>query len=154
MSFVAGGIYKDENTFQATAAQASGSIMTLGCITVVLPAAYQGSLSLSALLHGGMDALKEHNGGDVGQSGVLFISRGTSIILLLIYALYLVFQLKTHAFLFETPENEDEEEEKPNMTPSAAVLGLLIVTVVTSFSADYLVGAIVSAAGRARANIR
>ncbi|PWO00466.1 putative VCX1-vacuolar Ca++/H+ exchanger [Tilletiopsis washingtonensis] len=142
MSFVAGGIYKDENTFQATAAQASGSIMTLGCITVVLPAAYQGSLSLSALLHGGMDALKEHNGGDVGQSGVLFISRGTSIILLLIYALYLVFQLKTHAFLFETPENEDEEEEKPNMTPSAAVLGLLIVTVVTSFSADYLVGAI------------
>jgi len=133
MSFIAGGIYKDENVFRTTAAQASGSIMTLGCITVVLPAAYQGSLSLSK---------HPHIPSDETEAGLLFISRGTSILLLVVYALYLIFQLRTHAFLFEAERDEEEEVEEAKMSPVAAVAGLLLVTLVTSFSADYLVSAI------------
>ncbi|CEH13548.1 calcium proton exchanger [Ceraceosorus bombacis] len=142
MSFVAGGIYKDENLFQTTAAQASGSIMTLGTVAVALPAAYQSSITMHTLLaNAGQGELKGPNKDP--EQGLLFISRGTSIILLVIYAIYLVFQLKTHAYLFEADQNnEDEEEETPNMTPIAAVIGLGLVTVVTSFNADYLVGAI------------
>lgn len=141
-SFVAGGLFKSESTFQQTAAQASGSIMMLGCITVAIPAAYQGSSRMSALLTGGFEALEKINKhADETEHGLLFISRGASLILVAVYALYLIFQLRTHAFLYEA-EEADEEEEVPMMTPVAAVAGLLAVTLVTSFNADYLVGAI------------
>lgn len=142
MSFVAGGIFRSENTFQQTAAQASGSIMTLGVITLAIPAAYQGSLRMNTLFSGGYQAVEALDKHDKTLDGLLFISRGASLILLFIYALYLVFQLKTHAFLYESDEEQEEEEEVPMMTPVAAIVGLLLVTVVTSFNADYLVSAI------------
>lgn len=135
-------MFKSESTFQQTAAQASASIMTLGCITVAIPAAYQGGVRMSALLNGGHEAVKVFDASQDKQEGLLFISRGASLILLCIYALYLVFQLKTHAFLYEAPEGEEEEEEVPTMTPVASIVGLLAVTLVTSFSADFLVSAI------------
>lgn len=84
------------------------------------------------------DAIEEHC-----RSGLLIISRGTSIILLFVYAAYLVFQLKTHASFFlprreEGQEEEgQEEEEKLEMSPPVAGVALLLVTLVTSFAADY-----------------
>lgn len=57
------------------------------------------------------------------------------------YALYLVFQLKTHSYLFADEASADEEEEAKMNLPSA--LGALLgVTLVTAFCADYLVGSI------------
>lgn len=47
------------------------------------------------------------------QAGLLVISRGTAILLLLVYVGYLIFQLKTHADLFLAPEPEDGEEGEP-----------------------------------------
>ncbi|PWN47709.1 calcium/proton exchanger [Violaceomyces palustris] len=142
MSFVAGGIFTSENSFQQTAAQASASIMTLGCITVAIPAAYQGGQRMSRLFEQGFEGLIAFDTDKQTEDGLLFISRGTSIILLCIYVLYLFFQLQTHAFLYEAEEDDQEDEEEMKMTPTAALVGLLAVTVVTSFSADYLVGAI------------
>ncbi|PWZ01734.1 calcium/proton exchanger [Testicularia cyperi] len=145
MSFVAGGLYRAEDSFQQTAAQASASIMTLGCITLVIPAAYHMSLKTSTVLKGDMETLALLNtpitGEEQDKAGLLFISRGTSLILVGIYVLYLVFQLKTHAFLYEA-EDQDDDEEEANMSPTAAMIALGGVTVLTSFNADYLVGAI------------
>ena len=70
------------------------------------------------------------------KSGLLIISRGTAIVLLLVYVAYLIFQLKTHAYLFQAPEGQ-EEEEQLEMAPIAAGSALLLVTLVTSFAADY-----------------
>ena len=78
---------------------------------------------------------------DDSLNGLLVLSRGTSIILLITYIGYLVFQLKTHASLFEA-EQGDEEEEVPDMDQWSAGIWLLIVTVVTAFCADVLVGSI------------
>jgi len=61
--------------------------------------------------------------------------------LFLTYIGYLVFQLKTHARLFEAEES-DEEEETADMDPWSAGFWLLAITVVTSFCADVLVGSI------------
>lgn len=144
MSFVAGGLFRSENTFQQTAAQASGSIMTLGCITLAIPAAYHMSLKSASVFAGDFEALALLNmpvTEDEDRSGLLFISRGTSLILVGIYVLYLFFQLKSHAFLYEAEEDDDEEEEA-NMSPLAAMIALAGVTVLTAFNADYLVGAI------------
>lgn len=139
MSFVFGGIRSAESTFQQTAAQASGSIMVLSVVAVALPAAYSGGMKMNALLNPqDQNALDRSSSDD----GILFISRGTSIVLVLVYGLYLVFQLRTHSFLYDAAEEDEEEPEEPEMTPAAAVVSLLLITVITSFSADYLVGAI------------
>jgi Ca2+/H+ antiporter len=56
------------------------------------------------------------------DSGLLVISRGTSILLLVVYVGYLVFQLKTHAYLFRPPPSqrgEEEEEESMSMVSAA-----------------------------------
>lgn len=125
MSFFAGGIAYDESEFQQTAAQASASVMTLSCITLIIPAAYESSFG---------------NTYDGEHDGLLIISRGTALLLLLIYGGYLCFQLKTHAYLFDAAS--EEEEEEPEMNTTAACVALLVVTVITSFCADYLVGTI------------
>ncbi|BGP22981.1 hypothetical protein JCM10295v2_001872 [Rhodotorula toruloides] len=141
-SFLAGGLKFKEQTFQMTAAQASSSLMVLGCSTLVIPAAYRASQ-----LDGSLDRDKDgplnllHDLGKKGDiSGLLKLSRGTAIILLVCYACYLLFQLHTHHYLYEDPAEHEEEEIKMNI--GTAIGALVVVTVLTSFCADYLVGAI------------
>jgi len=97
----------------------------------------------------------------VAEGAFLIISRGTAILLLGVYIAYLFFQLKTHCELFipkrkrldgssqeAAGEAVVEEEESPEMSVVAAGVGLLIVTIVTSFVADYLVASIEETANR------
>jgi Ca2+:H+ antiporter len=148
-SFLAAGYKKKESSFQQTAAQASSSLMTLACITLVIPAAYHstqpkntggndGQFGTESSLSTGLDV--------AGERGLLFISRWTSIILLGVYCIYLYFQLKSHHELFL--DAKDEEEEPPKMNILSAGVALLGVTVVTSFCADYLVASIEETAER------
>ncbi|KAJ7578483.1 calcium:hydrogen antiporter [Mycena floridula] len=125
-SFLAGGMKFKESNFQVTAAQASSSLMTLACITLVIPAAYNNLV---------IDSTHPSS-----QEGLLIISRGTALILLGVYVAYLYFQLKSHAYLFQA--DDEEEPEAPKMSIVAASSALLIVTVITSFVADYLVASI------------
>lgn len=93
------------------------------------------------------------------RDSILVLSRGTAIILLALYVLYLIFQLRTHSNLFsadaeaglddettqtpETAEQQDcEHEEEPVMGPIAALAVLVVVTVLVAVCADYLVGSI------------
>nr|XP_019013551.1 calcium/proton exchanger [Kwoniella pini CBS 10737]OCF52332.1 calcium/proton exchanger [Kwoniella pini CBS 10737] len=143
MSFFASGFFYSESTFQVTAAQASSSLMTLACITLILPAAYHASSTEEAqnivktLLDDGAP-----DPADASLRGLLILSRGTSIILLLTYVGYLYFQLRTHAQLFEAEEVENEEAEVASMDQWSAAGWLVIITVITAFCADILVGSI------------
>jgi Ca2+:H+ antiporter len=77
---------------------------------------------------------------DASLHGLLVLSRGTAIILLLTYIGYLIFQLRTHSGLFEAEASEEEEVE--DMDQVSAGIWLVIITVITSFCADILVGSI------------
>ncbi|WWC69435.1 calcium/proton exchanger [Kwoniella pini CBS 10737] len=140
---VLSGFFYSESTFQVTAAQASSSLMTLACITLILPAAYHASSTEEAqnivktLLDDGAP-----DPADASLRGLLILSRGTSIILLLTYVGYLYFQLRTHAQLFEAEEVENEEAEVASMDQWSAAGWLVIITVITAFCADILVGSI------------
>ena len=79
---------------------------------------------------------------DNSLHGLLLLSRGTSIILLATYFGYLFFQLRTHASLFEAEQNEDEEVEEAAMDQWSAGAWLVVITVITAFCADILVGSI------------
>jgi Ca2+:H+ antiporter len=78
---------------------------------------------------------------------ILYLSRGTAIMLLLLYILYLFFQLKSHASLFDEEvvpanEGEGEEEETRVLKPVPAGIALLLVTILVAVCADYLVDCI------------
>lgn len=56
-----------------------------------------------------------------------------SLVMCCRYVAYLFFQLKTHKAMFN-PEEEDEEE--PAMSLTAAVIGLTGITVIVAISAE------------------
>lgn len=86
----------------------------------------------------------------VAVDKILLLSRGTAIIMLCLYCLYLYFQLRSHADLFDAEggSSEDEEEDtgKPKegdvLPPIPAFIALVIITVAVAFCAEYLVDSI------------
>lgn len=81
MSFFCGGLRFKEQKFNITAAQTSASLLFISVVSLLLPAAFYGSTVNAET------AAKE-------RSDILNISRATSIILLVIYFAYLVFQVR------------------------------------------------------------
>lgn len=84
---------------------------------------------------------------------ILVLSRGTSIILLVLYLIYLHFQLKSHTHLFceahdepETPTdtgnptpNSSHEAVPVTMTPPVAITVLAIISILIAMCAENLV---------------
>ncbi|KAL2260146.1 hypothetical protein VTK26DRAFT_5949 [Humicola hyalothermophila] len=138
--FFLGGIFNmrdsqghgSEQSFAQGTAQTTCSLMTLASASMILPAA----------LYGVLDKADE----DHKQESILLLSRGTAIILLFLYVLYLYFALRTHKKLFEPEEqngeNSGEEEHDPVLGPWAAAIVLVVVTLVISVCADYMVDSI------------
>ncbi|KAI5290923.1 hypothetical protein KEM54_000024 [Ascosphaera aggregata] len=136
--FLVGGFRYHEQNFNTTVASTMSSLMAVASASLIIPA------TLSAAIPKGENRL--HN--------VLILSRGAAVILLLLYVMFLVFQLHSHTDLFETSESvsiedgpgegEEEEEEGAGqiLTPAAAGIALLVVTVAVAICAEYLVGSI------------
>jgi Ca2+:H+ antiporter len=79
------------------------------------------------------------------KGNILILSHGTAIILLILYVLYLVFQLRTHANLFDAEQvaaEDDEEQEEPQMGPWSAAGVLIVVTIAVAICAEFLVDSI------------
>ncbi|KIM55052.1 hypothetical protein SCLCIDRAFT_1221459 [Scleroderma citrinum Foug A] len=141
-SFFVGGLLQEEGTFNSTGAQAAASLMTLSCITLVIPAAYATTIT------GTTPCNTSDNEGCLSP-GLLAISRGTAVLLLMVYCAYLFFQLYTHPRFFRaSQEDRSEEETNPRMNTIAAAVALILVTVVTAFCAEYLVASIEETAQR------
>ncbi|KAI9264100.1 calcium/proton exchanger [Phascolomyces articulosus] len=121
--FLLGGITREEQEFSSIAAQTSSSLLSLTVLSLLVPAAF-------ATVAGESEQAAE---------GILALSHGTSIVLLIVYVLYLFFQLKTHTRFFE---DEVDEEEVPSTTLAFSAVLLLVVAGLVSMHADYLVGAI------------
>lgn len=135
--FLAGGYNRVQQTFNQTAAQTMSSLLAISCASLLIPAAFKATLP------------------DMGEdewiieNKILGLSRGTSIILLVIYILFLFFQLHTHHDIFEQQQEEIEEtmsiassRKSGSLSTKSAMLVLLISTVFVSLCADYLVGSI------------
>jgi Ca2+:H+ antiporter len=83
-------------------------------------------------------------------NSILILSRGTAIILLILYVMYLNFQLKSHSQLFEenpdlnTQEDgkEPETAEQATLSPPIAIAVLFAVSLLIATCAEHLVGTI------------
>ncbi|GKT64441.1 calcium proton exchanger [Colletotrichum tofieldiae] len=90
MSFFLGGLRYREQIYNSTVTQMSACLLSLSVISLVLPNTFK------------------------AEDQTLKISRGTSVILLLVYILYLLFQLKSHAYMYEsTPQHIVDAESAP-----------------------------------------
>ncbi|KAG4428508.1 hypothetical protein IFR05_016011 [Cadophora sp. M221] len=136
--FLAGGIHNTrtgtaqgiEQAFNSTVASTMSSLMTVAAASLIIP----------ATLYAAMSNSKENV-----DKNILILSHGTAIILLILYVLYLFFQLRTHANLFDAElavGGDDEEREEPQLSPWAAGSVLLVVTILVAVCAEYLVGSI------------
>ncbi|ETI28050.1 calcium/proton exchanger [Cladophialophora carrionii CBS 160.54] len=100
MAFLIGGLEYQEQIYDSTVTQMSACLLALAVLSLLIPTAFHASFS---------DLQK-------ADTAVLKLSRGTSVILLIIYVLYLLFQLKSHAYLYQgTPQHIIDEEATPGI---------------------------------------
>ncbi|KAG5965813.1 hypothetical protein E4U57_003590 [Claviceps arundinis] len=105
MGFFLGGLRYREQIYNSTVTQMSACLLSLSVVSLVLPTAFHASFKDSAR----------------ADAQSLKISRGTSVVLLLVYIIYLMFQLKSHAYMYEsTPQHIVDAEATPG--PAAAWL--------------------------------
>ncbi|CDM26493.1 Vacuolar calcium ion transporter [Penicillium roqueforti FM164] len=150
--FFVGGLRYREQSFNTTVASTMSSLMAVASASLIIPATLYAAISGNSIAN--PDGAGENSDPDnAAQKNILILSHGTSIILLIIYVMYLYFQLGSHSDLFEETngsdteniagaEEEEHEEEERILSPWAAGVVLVIVTLLVSICADYLVDAI------------
>ncbi|XP_022756625.1 vacuolar cation/proton exchanger 3-like [Durio zibethinus] len=80
----------------------------------------------------------------IDDHSILQLSRASSIVMLVAYIGYIFFQLKTHRQIFESQE-EDEEEEKAVIGFWSAFSWLVGMTLIIALLSEYVVGTIEAA---------
>ncbi|CAN6444891.1 unnamed protein product [Victoria cruziana] len=138
-AFFCGGIchYRKDQVFNKATAVVNSGLLLMAVMGLLFP----------AVLH------TTHTELQYGKSEMA-LSRFSSCIMLVAYACYLIFQLKSHKNLY-TPldesmqfqeggplEEESEEDDVPEITSSEALIWLGILTLWVSFLSGYLVDAI------------
>ncbi|RDW67263.1 putative membrane bound cation transporter [Aspergillus mulundensis] len=100
MAFLLGGLRFQEQIYNSTVTQMSACLLSLAVTSLLLPTAFHASFKDS----------------DVADNKTLKVSRGTSVVLLLVYVLYIIFQLKSHAYLYASiPQQIIDEESHPGV---------------------------------------
>ena len=125
LAFVWGGIRHRVQSFSPTQVGANVSLLFLAVIALILPTAY--------------DYI-----GDGHGDAIVTLSHLTAIVLLAMYGLFLLFQLRTHTDLFAT--DGGHEHELPTMGKKQAMTLLLGSTVLVAWMAEIMVHSIDTAA--------
>ncbi len=126
-SALAGGLKFRRQRFNMTGARAQSSLLLVVAIAFVIPAAFH-------YLAGPNSSGQEHD-----------LSLEISIVLLISYALHLVFSLVTHSQLFEgAPEPDEPAHERWSVKRAVAVLA--VSTAVLAWLSEILVGSVTPAA--------
>jgi Ca2+:H+ antiporter len=120
MSIIAGGIGREKQTFNATAALSGSAMMFLAVVAVCVP-------DLFHVVRG-----------DAALPVMGKLSIGISLVLLGIYVLSLVFALRTHKHIY-AGEDLGTEEELPPWSVKKAVVVLLAATLGVVVAAEFLV---------------
>ena len=120
-SMLAGGLRRPEQHFNPAGARSQATMLTLAAIALILPAAFQAATGTTA-------------------EGLGRLSVSISVVLLLVYLLFLVFSLVTHSALFAGSHVPEEGKAQASVGRSAAVLAG--ATAAIAWMSEILVGAI------------
>jgi len=114
MSFFLGGINRLEQFFNVTVAQTAASLLALCIASLIIPTVFHNMIAEDSIVEG--DALKNQE-----------LSRGTAIILLVVYACYLGFQLKTHASMYNEPSQKVAKRKSSRKQDGDAARGIAAI---------------------------
>ncbi|KAL1727950.1 Sodium/calcium exchanger protein-domain-containing protein [Schizophyllum commune] len=118
MAFIVGGFRFHSQEFQPMVAQLNSSLMTVSVISLIIPAAFHEYLE---------DRLQP--GAELPI--LLQLSRGSAVLLILIYIGYLVFQFYSHNHLFLDTESAPSPSSEVQHLKLNAVFSLILLVVVT-----------------------
>jgi Ca2+:H+ antiporter len=126
LSMLLGGLRYKEQTFQPIVARVNASSMNLAVIAILLPTTMKfGSQEISAQI-------------------LQNLSLAVAVVLILVYALTLLFSMKTHSYLYEVGIAETVEDEthygKPNIWLWTGVL--LVCTLLVALESELLVNSL------------
>lgn len=120
-AMLAGGLRRPEQHFNPAGARSQATMLTLAAIALILPAAFQAAA------------------GTTGEAlGRLSVS--ISVVLLLVYLLYLAFALVTHSALFTGSHVPEEGKARASVGRAASVLAA--ATAGIAWMSEIMVGAI------------
>ncbi|KAI0017183.1 Sodium/calcium exchanger protein-domain-containing protein [Xylariomycetidae sp. FL0641] len=97
--FLCGGVNRPEQFFNTTVAQTSASLLALAVASLIVPTVFSHTPEFNQT-----DNIYRLTAGSLAS-----LSHGVAIILLIVYACYLFFQLKTHSDVF----NEESQKVAP-----------------------------------------
>jgi Ca2+:H+ antiporter len=123
LSMLLGGLRYKEQKFQPIVARVNAASMNLAVIAILLPTA------MAVTSQG------------IGEQTIQNLSLAVAVVLIIVYALTLLFSMKTHAYLYEVGVVETElaqtTHEKPNLWLWTGVL--LVCTLCVAFESELLV---------------
>jgi len=136
-----GGIKRDRQYFNRTAAAAQSSMLLLAAAALAMPAVYE-------LVEGkGLPSPNDervHYGATVEH-----LSLAVAVVLILVYLAGLLFSLRTHRELFNPiPDEQEEEMHGDTWTVRKSVLMLAIAGVAVGVMSEILVGSISEASAK------
>lgn len=120
LSMLLGGLRYKEQTFQSIVARVNASSMNLAVIAILLPTAMN------------------YTSAGINEKTLQNLSLAVAVVLILVYALTLLFSMKTHAYLYDVGVAETEEvHAKPNVWLWSGVL--LVCTLLVALESEMLV---------------
>ncbi|MBA3437746.1 MAG: calcium/proton exchanger [Actinomycetota bacterium] len=135
-AMLVGGLKRDKQVFNRTAANAQSVMLLLALCALILPAVFQ-------LVHGGgLPGVGEERvdfGAELEQ-----LSFAVAIVLMVSYAAGLVFSLKTHRAVFN-PYEAEEEEHEGGWSMKRSIVSLAVAAVLVGVMSEVLVGSITEA---------
>ena len=126
LSFLIGGMRYRTQTYNAAAARMYGSMMLIAAFSLLVPSTFSRFLAP----------------GETVRAETL-LNFGLAAVLLVIYGLYLLFQLKTHPdeFAGQPGSLSDEEHHEARWSLPRALASLLVASVLAAWMSEILVGA-------------
>jgi Ca2+:H+ antiporter len=124
-AMLAGGMRYPEQRFNPLGARSQATMLLLAAIALILPATFESVEGTTVMLHR--------------------LSISMSLVLLVVYGLYLVFSLITHPELFRSSDAPEKAMPEKEETPPSVVRALTILavaTVGTAWMSEIMVGSI------------
>ena len=136
-AMLVGGLKRERQRFDATAAQSQALMLLLASVALVMPAIYE------LVIGGSLPSPTERN--DRFPSDLEIMSGLVAGVLLVSYVAGLIFSLKTRRDLFNPPHAEDERVGVEPWSVRRSVIALAIAGVAVGVMSEILVGSIEAA---------
>ena len=124
VAFLLGGLRFHEQRFNPTAARAYSTMMFLAAVSMTVPSAFSRVIAPNEVIR---------------QEQLLNI--GIAVLLLIAYALYILFSLRTHTSAFASVHAEHDSHHEEQWSVARAVITLLAASVLAAWMSEILVGA-------------